>query len=160
MRRVEATMTRNRASILFSSGLWLSVGVLLALTRSLGPVSGWVPLRVIMLTLALLSFQLAREVVPGLSKRLSEVERNGRADDEWARLWNALWWILALLVSIALLGFLTGAPLFTALYLKFRAKESWRTSLGVAAAVSAVCFGVFATLLGARLYEGLLWKWL
>ena len=149
-------MTRERASIFFTSSLCLCVGVLFALTMSLGRVSGWVPLRVVVLTLALLSFQLVREIVPGLSKLHSEVEGHARAV-EWARVRTALGWILLLLVSIALLGFLMGAPLFTALYLKFRAGESWRDSLAVAAAIWGVCFGVFQTLLGARLYEGLLW---
>lgn len=149
-------MTRVTASIFFAFGLWLSVGVLFALTMSLGRVSGWLPLRVIVLTFALLSFQLARQIILGLSKRHSQVEEHPRAE-EWARVWTSLAWILFLLVSTALLGFLVGAPFFTALYLKFRARESWRDSLAVAAAVWGVCYGVFATVLGAPLYEGLLW---
>ena len=152
-------MTRFTASVLFTSSLWLCAAVLLALTMRLGPVSARVPLWVVVLTLALLSFLLAREFVPRLSQRRSELTERWRAE-EWARVWTALGWILLVLVSTALFGFLIGAPLFTALYLRFRARESWRGSLTFAAAVWAVCFGVFATLLGARLYGGLVWSWL
>ncbi|MCY4440550.1 MAG: tripartite tricarboxylate transporter permease, partial [Deltaproteobacteria bacterium] len=52
-------------------------------------------------------------------------------------------WILGLLASIWLIGFLLTVPLFMWLYLALRARAGWRLCLGYSAIAVAVLLGVF-----------------
>ena len=63
-------------------------------------------------------------------------------------------WILGIFVAVYLLGFLVAIPLSAIAYLRFAARESWVTSVAVAAVCWALVFGVFDRLLHLPLPPG------
>ena len=70
--------------------------------------------------------------------------------------WRHLLWFVLLLVVVLLVGFVPGAPLWVLAYLRWGREESWRISLGLAALVLVLLWGLFGGLLGVQLFEGLL----
>ena len=56
-------------------------------------------------------------------------------------------WMLAFFAAIVVLGFMIAVPLFVFLYLKLQAREGWTLSIGLAAGVFAVFYGLFDALL-------------
>jgi len=171
-------MIRRRDNIAFSSSLCLFVGILFLTTLDLAPTSRLIPLRVVVPTLALILFQLLLDAFPTLAHAYEQREKTevftlkrlGLGSDPPApdqppgiphrRMWSAFSCGLSLLVLVYFLGFPAGTPIFTALYLRVRARETWRRSLILTAAVWILVYGVFATALGARLHDGRLWTWL
>ena len=73
----------------------------------------------------------------------------------WAE-WRHLLWFVLLLVVVLLVGFVPGAPLWVLAYLRWGREERWRISLGLAALVLVLLWGLFGGLLGVQLFEGLL----
>lgn len=69
-------------------------------------------------------------------------------------------WILGIFAAVYLLGFLVAIPLSAVTYLRFAARESWATSVGVAAVCWALVFGVFDRLLHLPLPPGELIRFL
>lgn len=65
-------------------------------------------------------------------------------------------WILGIFAAVYLLGFLVAIPISAAAYLRFAARESWATSVGIAAVCWALVFGVFDRLLHLPLPAGVL----
>jgi hypothetical protein len=63
-------------------------------------------------------------------------------------------WILGIFVAVYLLGFLVAIPISAAAYLRFAARESWTTSVVIAAVCWALVFGVFDRLLHLPLPPG------
>lgn len=63
-------------------------------------------------------------------------------------------WFLGIFAAVYLLGFLVAIPIAAVAYLRFGARESWITSLGVAAVCWALVFGVFDRLLHVPLPAG------
>jgi hypothetical protein len=63
-------------------------------------------------------------------------------------------WILAIFAAVYLLGFLVAIPLSAVAYLRFAARESWPTSVAVAAVCWVLVFGVFDRLLHLPLPAG------
>lgn len=63
-------------------------------------------------------------------------------------------WFLGIFAAVYLLGFLVAIPIAAAAYLRFGARESWTTSVGIAALCWALVFGVFDRLLHVPLPAG------
>lgn len=63
-------------------------------------------------------------------------------------------WFLGIFAAVYLLGFLVAIPLAAMAYLRFAARESWSTSVAVAALCWALVFGVFDRLLHVPLPAG------
>lgn len=147
--------------MIFTASLCVLVGVLFYLTLGLGPVARLVPLGVVAPTFALLVFQLMLDLFPRWARAYERKERAEIVDVDIVRRqpapprnWSVAFWFLLALVLLFLTGFAVGAPTFTALYLRGRARESWTLSLGAAAVVWTLVVGIFRTLLDARLYDG------
>ena len=69
---------------------------------------------------------------------------------------NITIWIIALLVTIYIMGFMMTVPLFIFLFLKFREKENLKVSILISAGSWAVIYVMFRLVLGAQLYGGML----
>jgi hypothetical protein len=67
--------------------------------------------------------------------------------DARRRIGLAVAWMLAFLAAIALVGFPVAVPLFVFLYLKLQGGEGWALSIGLAAGVFALFYGLFDRLL-------------
>jgi hypothetical protein len=65
-------------------------------------------------------------------------------------------WMLALLASIVLFGLVIALPVYSCLYLRWRAGGSWTFSLAVGLGVLSLLYGVFILVLRVQLYEGYL----
>lgn len=65
-------------------------------------------------------------------------------------------WLVSLLLSIWLAGFLIAIPAYLFVFLALAAKRSWGQSALIAVVVTACVYVVFAWLLEYRLYAGLL----
>lgn len=63
-------------------------------------------------------------------------------------------WFLGIFVAVYLLGFLVAIPIAALAYLRFAARESWSTSVAIAAVCWALVFGVFDRLLHVPLPAG------
>lgn len=63
-------------------------------------------------------------------------------------------WFLGIFAAVYLLGFLVAIPIAAMAYLRFAARESWMTSVAVAALCWALVFGVFDRLLHVPLPAG------
>ena len=63
-------------------------------------------------------------------------------------------YLVGLMAAILLFGFLIAPPLFVAVFLRLREKESWAVTLGGAAATLAMLYVMFETLLELSLYRG------
>lgn len=147
--------------MIFTASLCLFVGALFYLTLDLGPVARFVPIYVVVPTLALLVFQLILDLFPRWAEVYERKEKAEIVDVDIVRdesvspgNWSVAFWLLLPLVLVVLVGFVVGTPIFTALYLKGSARETWRLSLAASAVIWALVYGVFVTLLGARLYDG------
>ncbi|MDH3264810.1 MAG: tripartite tricarboxylate transporter TctB family protein, partial [Paracoccaceae bacterium] len=65
-------------------------------------------------------------------------------------------WILACFAAMALVGLLASAPIFCAIFVRFRGGRPWREALSVGSVVVLFQFAVFEWLLEYELYRGLL----
>lgn len=65
-------------------------------------------------------------------------------------------WVWAFITAIIAFGFVYAAPPMLLLYLRLRAHETWRLSLLISLGVFAVLTGLFQTMLGVDLFEGLI----
>lgn len=63
-------------------------------------------------------------------------------------------WFLGIFAAVYLLGFLVAIPISAVAYLRFAARESWVTSVSVAALCWGLVFGVFDRLLHVPLPAG------
>lgn len=69
---------------------------------------------------------------------------------------NITIWIIAFLISVYIIGFMITIPLFIFLFLRFREKESLRTSILISLGSWVVIYVLFRLLLRAQLYSGVL----
>ncbi len=165
-----------RVRAAFTLSLLCFVAVLFLNTLRLGSVARFVPLIVLIPTLALLVLQLALDLRPDLEQKFSRFERirfqkseklqketlgrarrsaSGVPHPAWAFLW--MWLMLPL---VYLLGFLVAVPLYTFLYLKGHAVKGWIPSIAIALALWALIYGIFGLLLNTQLYQGQIRGWL
>ncbi len=70
---------------------------------------------------------------------------------------KAILWILALLITLYVFGFLITIPLFTISYLKSHG-ETWRFSVGLSVMVWGIFFVTFVFGLNVSLYKGILFS--
>lgn len=142
------------------AGSWLTLGFLAVVVlmlwsaRGLSNVSGWIPLSVLSVTLALLSWQLASEVLA--ARRASQGPERPERAVRRRRAVAAAAWIGLLLLLCWLLGVAVGSALFCAAWLRWHAGAGWPASLAQAAGLGLVLWLVFGQLLGTALYAGLL----
>lgn len=67
-------------------------------------------------------------------------------------------WMIFLLGVIFLAGHYAGILLFMFVLLRFKAGESWRVSILVTLAVTAVIFGLFEQIFNIELYRGIIFR--
>jgi hypothetical protein len=163
---------------LFTLVLLAFVALIFFLTLDLSRVARLVPLRVAIPVLGLLILQVLLDLLPaweqtyrrwqkadlfgigGLQEKAGlQVHESAAEAPPRQRERSILLWSLALLAFIYLLGLLVVAPLFTLLYLKKQAGESWLLSIVMAMGIWGFLYGIFVLTLHARLYEGQLWGW-
>jgi tetrahydromethanopterin S-methyltransferase subunit E len=65
-------------------------------------------------------------------------------------------WVWAFVGAVVGFGFIIAAPLMLFAYLRWRSRESWWLCLLLSAAVFGILYGLFETVLGVPLFEGLL----
>lgn len=168
---------------LFSLVLLILVSLIFYISLDLGRLARLVPLRVVVVTLALVVFQLLLDLLPGLAERNNADGETGALEigqgegigkivpkSDLAKIQvriprsqkelGVFLWVLAIPAFIYLFGFLTTLPLYTFLSFKLRSRESWLVSTATASLVLCLIYGVFVILLGARLEEGVFWHWL
>ena len=145
-------MTESRQRVALTAVLAALVAAVAASATTLGPAARRMPLVVAVPTLALLLFELTRQVRS--APRAS--------DDDKARRVEAVSfaWLVALVSGVWLLGMQAGLPLFLVTYLRTRSHESWTTAIGMAVGVWAVIFGVLDGVLGIQMHAGVIGSWI
>lgn len=142
------------------------VTAMLAQSQDLSRVASLVPGIVVSGTLALLLVQLVietgvfRSPDPENAQATGTLENTGDAREHRSpfsrRLLLSLSWIVLLSVSSWLLGLVAGPALFCLVFLRGSAGQTWRFSLGYAAAVLLIVASVFSLLLNATPYPGVI----
>lgn len=139
--------------MLVRNGLTLVITLLLLmlflLTVPLGRQARLVPMYVVIPTLLLAGIQLFREWRTSISSTQSPQPALPTASQEFL----AIGWLLLLALSITILGFWIGVPLYLFSYLKFRARESTRYALVVSLIGYAALKIIFSFLLNIDLYS-------
>jgi hypothetical protein len=173
-------MRRRAQEVTFTSILLLLVVWFLVETLRLGRIARMVPLAVVLPTLVLVVAQLIRDFVPARMREaaaaplygiqwlrivvtttlFSRVTRARDAGPPLASVAVMLAWLGAMLALIYLVGLIAAIPLFTLAYLRWHARERWRTALTVAAGVTAIPFALQHFRIEAGLADGMLWSWL
>jgi uncharacterized integral membrane protein len=64
-------------------------------------------------------------------------------------------WVWAFVMAVVAFGFVIAAPAMLFAYLRWRSGEPWWLCLLLAVAVLAILYGLFETVLGVPLFEGL-----
>jgi hypothetical protein len=64
-------------------------------------------------------------------------------------------WVWAFVLAVVAFGFVIAAPVMLFTYLRWRSGEAWWLCLLLAVAVLAILYGLFETVLGVPLFEGL-----
>jgi len=142
-----------------TSAVALFVGTLFVLALGYGELARLVPLAVVVPVLALVFLQWGLDLV-GVVHAGDENGSTPTADSNGPNAMKTFGWLLLFPGLAYLLGFAVGAPVFTLLFSRIRSRESWRLSVTLAAATWVVAYGGFVVALGARLYEGWLFRWL
>lgn len=154
MKPLLRTVSGSGLTLLFIALVVLMLAAALGLSR----VSAWIPLIVLSLTLALLLWQLAAEL---LARRggfgSAPARREGAGPDARGRRALAvIAWIGLLLLLSWLAGVVAGTTLFSIAWLRWHARERWPASLAQAAGLGLALWLVFGRILGSGLYPGVL----
>jgi hypothetical protein len=64
-------------------------------------------------------------------------------------------WVWAFVGAVVAFGFVIAAPIMLFAYLRWRSRESWWLSVLLSAAIFGILYGLFETVLGVPLFEGL-----
>jgi hypothetical protein len=173
-------MIRFPERAIFTLALLAFVSFMFCFATGLGAVARLVPIAVAVPTLALLIFQLAVDLLPGLESRYRRFETVDLLGVESIRKrvpelnpstaenmkehspkeWGLFLWVLLAPGLMLLLGLLVALPLYVFLYLRYRSRESLALSLSLAGGTGFVLYGIFALTLRIRLFEGHLRLWL
>jgi Tripartite tricarboxylate transporter TctB family len=138
----------SRQGVVLTAGLTVLVASVLVSASSLGPAARRMPLVVAVPVLALLVFELTRQV---RSARHETEDRQSRRVEAVTFVWLG-----GLVGGVWLLGMLVALPLFLATHLRLRSRESWAVALWMALGVWAVLFGVLDHTLGIQMHDGVL----
>jgi hypothetical protein len=65
-------------------------------------------------------------------------------------------WVWSFVIAIVAFGFVLAAPVMLFAYLRLRSREPWWLCITLSASVWALLYGLFETVLGVPLFEGLL----
>jgi hypothetical protein len=168
---------RIHEAVLINIVLLAVVTLITVLTLQLGPVARLVPILVAIPTLGFLLFQLALDLMPGLSRRFRFLEKKDPFNVESlneesltrsrsrpvdrttpAKTATVVLWVLLMFPLTYLLGFSVALPLYTLLYLRLRSKESWLLSASIALGMLVFVRGALVHLFGIQLYKGELWS--
>ncbi len=154
MKSLLRTVSGSGLTLLFIALVVLMLAAALGLSR----VSGWIPLIVLSLTLALLLWQLAAELLARRGGLGSAPERREGAgpDARGRRALAVIAWIGLLLLLSWLAGVVAGTTLFSIAWLRWHARERWPASLAQAAGLGLALWLVFGRILGSGLYPGVL----
>ncbi len=159
------------------------VTLIFFMTLGLGPVARLVPLRVAIVTLALIVVQLVLDILPRHAERIYVTEQphpsearqirgvvespiRSNSHQSTGRLptlkreLGVFLWMLMLPAAIYLFGFLVAVPLYTFFFLKVRSRKAYPLSIMAAAGLFCLLYGIFDILLGIPLEIGLFWRWL
>ena len=109
------------------------------------------------LFLSLLGGEKGGEEVSGLDFKLSEDGDQGLVRRRTLSMFVS---ILVFFFLILLVGFHVSIPVFFFLFLKFKAKEKWPISLGLAALAWVSFYGLFIWLLHINFPQGWIQRWL
>jgi len=176
-------MIRFSERAIFTSVLLAFCALIFWITLGLGPVARLVPLKVAVVTLALIFFQLLLDTLPRLAHRIygngltdpsktkqikrvvknptrSNHHKGGGRDPTLTTELGVFLWILIIPAAIYLFGFLTAAPLYTLFFFKVHSREGWPVSLAAATGLFCLLYGLFDVLLNTRLEAGIFWRWL
>jgi len=115
------------------------------------------PLLICVPVAVLLVGQILREVRAKVKEEAVPGEKKIATKGALAKALAPPAWIAGLLLSLYLLGYLVGTPLFTLLYLKLHG-EKWLLTVIVVLAIIAVVYGGFTLGLKIPLYKGLLFS--
>ena len=126
--------------------LWASIG--------LGSASAWIPRLVLSATLICLLLQLVSEFRTAMN---SLPQTRVVADGRGGRTAVAIAWLALLLLLTWLFGVTLASAFFCLAWLRWYARENWRTSLILSTGLGLVLWLLFSVLLDARLYSGALW---
>ncbi len=154
---------------LFTFFALLFVAFLLWLSFGYPPRARYVPQVVAIFSIVCLAIQWALDSSPVLQNLVSKVEKEetfaGEDQVKQARASDApdfrlelisYLWLVVLLVSLLLFGFLISIPLYMIFYLRFQAQISWLKSGLYGVATWLFVYFLFVRLFEIRLYAGFL----
>jgi hypothetical protein len=144
-------VTESRQRVALTAGLTVLVATAAVSATALGPAARRMPLVVAVPTLALLLFELTRQL---RSAPRASVDQTARVEAV------SFAWLVALVAGVWLVGMQAGLPLFLVTYLRTRSHESWTTAIGMAVGVWVVLFGVLDRVLGIQMHAGLIGSWI
>jgi hypothetical protein len=150
------------------------------ITLGLGPVARLVPLRVVVVTLALILLQLLLDLFPqltektyastqtdpfkteqikGIDKGLSRHNHSNVQQEipTFRKELRIFLWLLVIPTSIYLFGFFTAAPLYIFFSFKVWSREGWLKSIAAAIGLWSLLYVILHILLSIRLEGGIFW---
>jgi len=140
-----------RLRTLFPLGILVFVAILLALSLQYELEAALFPWVFGSITLFMLVGQIWREVA-------ARKRENGVVGSTELRPYVVgIAWVVGILPTVYLLGFLVGLPLYCFLYFKLHGQK-WLPSIGLSLLVAAVIYGGFIVGLGFSFYKGLLFQ--
>ena len=150
-------MTRSWAQTGFTLVLAATLLGYLSMAWRLQSASRLAPLLLAGGTLALVGWQLLRDLRPAPAG-----EAPAKASKRSSKPIDAIGfiWALALPPAIYLLGCLTGMALHTLLLVRFRGGRSWTLAAALAALTALPVFGLAQLMARRELLSGALWAWL
>jgi hypothetical protein len=117
------------------------------------PAAIAIPSLVLAVLLAIISLR-ARATATVVPSPDTETEATIAPEERTRRTAEIGVWFLGIFAAVYLLGFLVAIPISAVAYLRFAARESWVTSVAVAALCWGLVFGIFDRLLHVPLPAG------
>jgi len=113
------------------------------------------PLLIAFSVAALLVAQIVKEASTKSEQETDAEDKKVGLKDTLAKYLTVPAWIIAFALSIYVLGYLVGIPLFFLIYLKLHG-EKWLTTVICVLAVIVLVYGVFEVAFDIQLYKGIL----
>lgn len=144
--------------IIFSLVVLVILTAMTVVTMGYPPKARLFPLILLVITEGLVVIHLIKEIWGNTRHQTNSVkkEKTGKKIG-WATYLASPAWIGGFMLSIYLLGYVVGTPLFSVLYLKMRGQK-WLTTIGFSTGMLALTYGGFEIALNTPLYGGLLFR--